>query len=294
MLLIGSHVSFKKDKQLLGSLEEALSYGSNAFMFYTGELQSTHRYLINDEYTKFAHEKIKQQNINIDNILVHAPFIINLANDKKIEQYNFSIDFLISECKRCEKLGVKYLIVHPGNHTGNGIENGIKSTSDALNIILKKTNIIILIETMSGKGSEIGSTIEEIKQIIDNIKNKNQIGVCLDTCHLADSGYDIKNFDDFLTKFDDLIGIDKIKCIHINDSKNIQGSKKDRHANIGFGNLGFDNIINIIYNEKLKDVPNILETPYVNIYPPYKFEIEMIKNKKFNPNMLEDIENYYK
>lgn len=294
MLLIGSHVSFKKDKELLGSLEEALSYGSNTFMFYTGAPQNTIRYDINMEYTKKAYELMAKNNIDINKIIVHAPYIINLGNKENIDKYNFSIDFLTRECKRCEKLGMKYLVLHPGNHLGIGIENAILNISDGLNTILDNTSVTILLETMAGKGTEVGSKFEELKAIIDEIEKKNQIGICMDTCHMFDSGYDISHFDKLLGDFDMIVGIEKIGCIHINDSKNISGSKKDRHANLGYGNLGFDNLINIIYNERLKNVPKILETPYIDIYPPYRFEIDMIKNKIFNPNLNQDVIDYYK
>ena len=154
----------------------------------------------------------------------------------------------------------------------------------------KENNITILLETMAGKGSEVGSKLEEIQAIINGVEDKEHIGVCLDTCHLSDGGYDIENFDLFLDNFDKLIGINKIGCVHVNDSKNIKGSHKDRHENFGFGNIGYDTLINIIYNERLENVPKILETPYVDKdYPPYKYEIEMIKNKKFDENLLEKI-----
>ena len=147
---------------------------------------------------------------------------------------------------------------------------------------------------MAGKGTECGINTLEIKTILDNIIFKDKIGVCIDTCHLNDSGIDLKYFDDYLNEFDKLIGINKIKCIHVNDSKNVLGSKKDRHENIGFGTIGFDNLINIIYHDKLKNVPKILETPYIDEYPPYKFEIKEIYEKKYNPSLKEDVISYYK
>lgn len=294
MLLIGSHVSFKKDSELLGSLNEALGYGSNTFMFYTGAPQNTMRLPFKKEIIEEAHNKMKETGIDINKVIVHAPYIVNLANNSNPSSYDFSINFITSECKRCEQLGIKYLVLHPGNHVGLGIDEGIKNIAFALNKILENTSITILLETMAGKGSEVGSKFEELKKIIDSVINKSQIGVCLDTCHLSDSGYDVANFDNLLNEFDKIIGIDKIGCIHINDSKNITGSKKDRHANLGYGNLGFNNLIDIIYNDKLNNIPKILETPYIDIYPPYKFEIEMIKNKEFNPNLEKDVIDYYK
>ena len=300
-LIIGSHVSYTKEEGMLGSVKEALSYKENTFMFYTGAPQNTFRAKIDEDKVKKAKELMKENDIDINNVIIHAPYIINLANDKDKDKYNFAINFLKEELKRAKILGIKNIVLHPGSHVGLGVEKGIQNIINALNEVLKEEGPTICIETMAGKGTEIGKTFEEINEIIKGIKNKEKIGVCLDTCHLNDSGYDIANFDELLEKFGKIIGINKIKCIHINDSKNEKGTHKDRHENIGFGKLGFQNIINIIYNEKLKEVPKILETPYISMnggkdrtYPPYKFEIEMIKNKKFNPNLLEDIRNYNK
>ena len=286
MLIIGSHVSFNKEKQLMGSLDEALSYESNTFMFYTGAPQNTRRYEINDNLTNQALEKMKNNNIDINNIIVHAPYIINLANDKENDKYDFSINFLKQEIERCEELKMSYLVLHPGSHVGLGIEKGINNIIYALNEVLKDDkNVTILLETMAGKGTEVGSNFQELKAIIDGIDKKELIGVCMDTCHLNDSGYDITNFDSILDEFDRIVGLSYLKCIHINDSKNIKGAKKDRHENIGYGSLGFDNLIKIIYNPKLENIPKILETPYINDKPPYKEEITMIREKKFNDNL---------
>ncbi len=289
MLLIGSHVGFKKDSQLLGSLQESLNYGSNCFMFYTGAPQNTERSVINDELTFKALELMKEKGININNIIVHAPYIINLANKNNINNYKFAISFLISECKRCEDLFIKYLVLHPGSHVGCGIDNGIQSIIEGLNQVLENTETTILLETMAGKGTEVGSNFNEIKEIISNIDKQDQIGICLDTCHLSDAGYDVSNFDSILDELKKLDLLEKVKCIHINDSKNTINSHKDRHANLGYGTLGFNNLINIIYNSKLENIPKILETPWVEDCPPYKLEIEMIKNKKFNPNLVKDL-----
>ena len=281
-LIIGSHVSFTKDTQLLGSLNEALSYNANTFMFYTGAPQNTNRCSINKELTIKAQQKMKENNIDIKNIIIHAPYIINLAN---INNMDFNIRFLQEEINRASELNVTKIVLHPGSHIGKGIESGINNIVNALNQIDFK-NIVVLLETMAGKGTECGVNITELKQIIDNIKDKEHIGICLDTCHLNDSGIDINNFDKYLDEFDKLIGIDKIGCIHINDSKNPINSHKDRHENIGFGTIGFENLINVIYNERLKNIPKILETPYINKKAPYKEEIEMIRKKEFNSNMM--------
>ena len=291
MLILGSHVGFKKDTQVLGSLKEALSYGANTFMFYTGAPQNTASNPIQDCLTLEALALMKEHNIDYSKVIVHAPYIINLCNEEKFE---FSVNFLTEEVNRCNQLGVRYLVLHPGSHVGLGIEKGIENIIKGLNMVFtnvgKSNNIIILLETMAGKGSEVGSKLEEIKAIIDGVEDKEHIGVCLDTCHLSDGGYDIENFDEFLNNFDKLIGINKIGCVHVNDSKNEKGAHKDRHENFGFGNVGFDTLLNVIYNERLENVPKILETPYVDKdYPPYKYEIEMIKNKKFDEDLLEKI-----
>ena len=282
MLVIGSHVGFTKDKQLLGSLEEALSYGANTFMFYTGAPQNTARYPINDGLTLEALELMKKNNIDYSKVIVHAPYIINLANDSDPEKFKFSVNFLIQEVERCDLLGIKYMVLHPGSHVGLGEKTGLHNIIRGLNQILDKGKCNILLETMAGKGTELGRTIDEIKEIIDGVENKDHIGVCLDTCHLNDAGYDISEFDKYLDEFDKKIGLSYIHCIHINDSKNILGAHKDRHENIGYGTIGFDNLINVIYNSRLGDIPRILETPYVNEVAPYKFEIENIRKKEFN------------
>lgn len=296
MLIIGSHVSFNKETQLLGSLKEALGYGENTFMFYTGAPQNTNRCSINDELTLEALTLMKSNNIDYSKVIVHAPYIINLANRKEEDKFNFSIRFLTEEVERCDKLGIKYMVLHPGSHVGCGIDTGIENIINGLNTILDNTsfednNVTILLETMAGKGTEVGSNFNEIKRIINGVNNKNRIGVCMDTCHLNDAGYDVADFDLLLDEFDKEVGLSYLKCIHINDSKNPKGARKDRHENIGFGYIGFDALINIIYNKRIEDIPKILETPWVGEYPPYKEEIEMIKNKEFDPELKEKLEN---
>ena len=296
-LIIGSHVSFNNKDQLLGSVKEAVSYGSNTFMFYTGAPQNTRRGEINDFMTLEAYKLMKENNIELDKVIVHAPYIVNLANPDNME---FSIDFLTNEVERCNLLGMKYLVLHPGSSVNVSREEGIANIIKGLNAILtNNNNICICLETMAGKGNELGRNFLELKEIIDGVNFKDSIGVCMDTCHLFDSGIDIADFDKVLDDFDKQIGLNYLKCIHINDSKNIFSSHKDRHENIGYGNIGFDTLIKIIYNERIKNIPKILETPYVGktdddkerIYPPYKYEIEMIRNKKFDTSLLEKIRN---
>ena len=289
MLIIGSHVGFRKDDQLLGSLKEALSYGANTFMFYTGAPQNTKRYPIEDGLTLEALNLMKENNIDYSKVIVHAPYIINLANDSDPEKFMFAVDFLREELERCELLGIQNVVLHPGSHVGLGIDRGIMNIATALNMVLDTSNVRVLLETMAGKGSEVGSKLEEIKAIIDNVNAKDKVGVCLDTCHLSDAGYDLSDFNKFLDEFDKIIGIDKIYCVHVNDSKNEFGAHKDRHENFGFGYLGFDNLINIIYNPRLEEIPKILETPWVEQKPPYKYEIEMIRNKIFDKDMIDKI-----
>ena len=279
MLIIGSHVGYKKDSGLVGSVEEALSYGANTFMFYTGAPQNTIRSSIDIDNVKKAYALMSDNGIDKNNVIVHAPYIINLANGDE-NKFNFSCNFLSEELKRVDTFGFKYLVLHPGSHVGLGVDMGTSNIVKALNLILDKDNsdVMILLETMAGKGSEIGRNFDELKTIIDGVSKKNRIGVCLDTCHLNDAGYDLNNFDEILETFDELIGIDKIKCIHINDSKNIIASHKDRHENIDKGTIGLDTLIKVIDCDKLKDVPKILETPYIEGIAPYKEEIALIRS----------------
>ena len=284
-LIIGSHVKYNKDEQLIASVKEAISYNANTFMFYTGAPQNTVRLEIDDFKTIQALDLMKQNNIDIRNVIVHAPYIINLANPNNLD---FSVDFLRQELERVDRLGVSYVVLHPGSHVGIGIEEGINNIIIGLNRVLENYNgsVMILLETMAGKGSELGTNFGDLKKIIDGVVHSNRIGICLDTCHLNDSGYDISKFDDLLNEFDTIIGINKIKCVHVNDSKNERSSHKDRHANIGYGTIGFDTLLNVAYNKRLEGLPFILETPYVNrnsndAWAPYKYEIENLRNKKF-------------
>lgn len=294
-LIIGSHVSYKNSTGMLGSVEEALSYGANTFMFYTGAPQNTKRGEINDSLTLEAYKLMKENNIALEKVIVHAPYIVNLAN---FNNFDFSVTFLTNEIERCSQLGIKYLVLHPGSAVNTSREEAIKNIAKGLNLILDNNyDVTILLETMAGKGNEVGKTFEELSSIINQVKFQDKIGVCLDTCHLNDAGYDITNFDKLLEEFDKIIGLNKIGCIHVNDSKNDINTHKDRHENFGFGTIGFNNLINIIYNKKLEDIPKILETPYVTkddsskerIYPPYKYEIEMIKKKVFDKELITKI-----
>lgn len=286
-LIIGSHVSFNNKKQLLGSVEEALSYNANTFMIYTGGAQSTMRSSINDELTYEGYKLMLENNINAKNVIVHAPYIVNLANRSDKNKYDFYIDFFIKELDRCKTLGLDKIVLHPGSATTCTKEEAIENIAHGINLVYRSTkDTMILLEFMAGKGTEVGTSIDELKSIIDKIEDKDRIGVCLDSCHMNDAGIDISKIDEFLDEFDKKIGIEKIKCFHINDSMNPIGSHKDRHANIGYGTIGFDNLLNVVYNKRLEGTPFILETPYINrnqsdAYAPYKMEIESIRKKEF-------------
>ena len=293
-LKIGSHVSFTKKGGLKQSTNEAIQYNATTFMFYTGAPQNTVRTPIDDENTNQAKELMKKNGIEINDIIIHAPYIINLANNKDESRFNFAVNFLKEELKRAKQLGISKVVLHPGSHVGLGEETGIKNIIKGLNLVIEDESPTICLETMAGKGTELGCTFEQIKAIIDGVEKKEHIMLCLDTCHLNDAGYDLNNFEQLLNQFDQIIGIEKIGCIHINDSKNPISSHKDRHENIGFGTIGFKTLIDIIYNPKLEKVSKILETPYINGYPPYKFEIEMIKNKTYNKNLKEEVVEFYK
>ena len=290
MLIIGSHVGYKKDSGLVGSVKEALSYGANTFMFYTGAPQNTKRLPIDLANVQEADKLMAENNIQKENVIVHAPYIINLATDDE-EKRSFATSFLQEEIKRVKTLGFTYLVLHPGSHVGCGPDKGIENIANSLNEVLATDKkVVILLETMAGKGTEVGRSFEEIASIIEKVNQKEKIGVCLDTCHINDAGYDLNNFDKVLDNFDEVIGLGKLKCLHINDSKNERSAHKDRHENIGLGHIGFEALMKVIYNNRLDNIPKILETPYVDkIYPPYKYEIEMIRNKKFNENLLEEI-----
>lgn len=284
MVKIGSHVSLSGKKMLLGSVEESLENGANCLMVYTGAPQNTKRRPIDEFRVDEAKELLAKNNISMDDVIIHAPYIINLANTTKPEVFELAVDFLRQEIKRVEEIGAKYIVLHPGAHVGAGEEAGLDQIIKGLDMVLTKDQTpIICLETMAGKGSELGTSFEQLSYIIKNVKLPDKLGVCLDTCHINDAGYDETNFDKILDEFDKIIGLNRLKVIHVNDSKNPIASHKDRHANIGYGTIGFDKLIKIIYNPRIKDLCKILETPFVNDRKdsPYKQEIAMIKNKNF-------------
>lgn len=294
MLKIGSHVGMKGKEMLLGSAKEAVSYGANTFMFYTGAPQNTRRKDICELNIDAAWEYMTSH--NIEEIIVHAPYIINLGNAVKPETFELATEFLAKEIERTIACRSHTLILHPGSHVGEGVDIGTAQIIKGLNEVLTHdTDCYIALETMAGKGSEIGRSFEELARIYDGVICNEKLRVCFDTCHISDAGYDIiHHFDDVIDKFDQILGKEQIAVFHINDSKNIPGAAKDRHANIGFGEIGFDALNYIVHHKDFENVPKILETPYVpdlenakKSYPPYKYEIEMLRNNTFNPNLLD-------
>ncbi|WP_239253965.1 deoxyribonuclease IV [Listeria ilorinensis] len=294
MLRIGSHVSMSGKGMLLSSSEEAASYGANTFMIYTGAPQNTRRKPIEELNIEAGRANMAAN--NQADIVVHAPYIINIGNTVKPETFELGVNFLRSEIERTAAIGAKQIVLHPGAHVGEGVDKGIAQIVKGLNEALDPTHDVqIALETMAGKGTEIGRNFEELARIIEGVTHNELLSVTFDTCHTHDAGYDIvEDFDGVLNEFDRIIGIDRLKVLHINDSKNVRGAGKDRHANIGFGHIGFDALNYIVHHPQLADRPRILETPYVgedkkNKRPPYKFEIEMLRTQTFDPNILEKI-----
>lgn len=295
-MLLGSHVSMNGKKMLEGSAEEAQKFGESTFMIYTGAPQNTRRKPIEELNIEKGHEVMKAHGLS--NIVVHAPYIINIANTVKPHVFELGVEFLQSEIERTQALGAKDIVLHPGAHVGEGTDAGIKKIIEGLNEVLTNDNDVrIALETMAGKGSEIGRNFEEIARIIDGVENNERLSVCFDTCHTHDAGYNVKeDFDGVLNEFDKIIGVDRIKVVHVNDSKNDIGAHKDRHENIGFGYIGFDALNYIVHHDTFKEIPKILETPYVgedkkNKKPPYKLEIEVLKQQQFDPDLKNKILN---
>lgn len=295
-MIIGSHVGMSGKEMLLGSAKEAVSYGASTFMFYTGAPQNTKRRDISELNIDPAWKYMEEH--GIEQIIVHAPYIINLANTVKPETYELAEEFLALELTRTAACKSSTLILHPGAHVGAGLAAGTAQIIRGLNHILtRETEVNIALETMAGKGTEIGRNFEELARIYDGVVYNDKLRVCFDTCHVSDSGYDIKNnFDGVIDEFDRILGKDQIAVFHINDSKNPIGAHKDRHANIGFGTLGFDALYAIVHHPDFKNIPKILETPYIpssenpkKSYPPYKEEIQMLKSGHFNAHLQEEI-----
>ena len=293
--LIGSHVSMKGKEMLLGSAQEAAQYGENVFMIYTGAPQNTRRKSIEDlnisaaKTFMAAHEQRE--------IVVHAPYVVNLGNTAKPANFQFAISFLTAEVQRAAALGAKQIVLHPGAHVGAGAPAAIAQIAQGLDTILTaaESPVQIALETMAGKGTEVGRSFEELAAIIDATPHNDQLSVCFDTCHTSDAGYAIAtDFDGVLNEFDHVIGLDRLKVVHLNDSKNPQGSHKDRHTNIGLGTLGFDVLNAVAHHPQLTTVPKIMETPVIGPdrkhgVNPHGYEVAMLKHQQFNPDLEADV-----
>ena len=297
---IGCHVGNSGPLMLAGSIKEALSYDANCFMVYLGPPQNTIRKPIESMNADLMKIIASENNINLDDVIIHAPYIVNLARHDE-EKFDFAVRFIAQEVQGVHNIGCKYLVLHPGSAVDSEREDALKQVARWINEIINLTpnaRTVIAIETMAGKGNEVGRTFEEIKYIIDLVNDKTRVGVCLDTCHINDGGYDlVNNYEQVINDFNEIIGLDYLKVIHVNDSKNILGAHKDRHENIGFGNIGFETVKRIFNDVRFIDIPKILETPYVasldkkQNFPPYKFEIAMIKSGVFDEQLIEKIRN---
>lgn len=278
---LGSHVGMAGKEMFLASAKEAASYGANVFMLYTGAPQNTRRKAVSelniDAGWEYAHAH------GIDEIVVHAPYIINLANTVKPEIYELAVEFLEKEIVRTAAMRSRILVLHPGSHVNAGVEAGTEQIIKGLNTVLDQNedDVLIALETMAGKGSEVGRSFEELKAIYEGVKKKDRLRVCFDTCHVNDAGYDLVNaYDDVFAEFDRVIGLEQIAVFHVNDSVNPLGAHKDRHANIGKGTIGYDTLHRVVHDERFLDIPKILETPWLceegsakKTIPPYKEEI---------------------
>ena len=287
---IGSHVSMSAPDYVLGAVKEALSYHANALMLYTGAPQNTRRKAMSELKIEEALRLMQEHQIEKSSLIVHAPYIINLANCTKPETFELGVEFLTKEIERVKALQATVLVLHPGSHVQAGEEAGLQRIVEGLDLALANAgDVIIAIETMAGKGSEIGYQFDHIRYLIDHCQYAEHLGVCMDTCHLHDAGFDLTDFDRILDEFDEKVGLSRLACIHINDSKNIRGARKDRHANIGFGEIGFETLHNIVHNPRIEPVVKILETPYVEDHAPYKYEIAMLKSGQFDEQLLDTI-----
>lgn len=297
-LKIGSHVGMSGKEMFLGSAKEAVSYGANTLMVYTGAPQNTRRKSIDELNIEAGWEYLNAH--GIDEVVIHAPYIINLGNSVKKETFEIAVEFLALELERSTAMRSNTLVLHPGAHVGAGDDLGTEQIIKGLNEVLTKdTKCNIALETMAGKGSEIGRSFEQLARVYDGVVHNEKLRVCFDTCHVNDAGYDIVNdLDGVMEQFDRVIGSNQIAVFHINDSKNVRGANKDRHENIGFGTIGFETIHKIVTYEGFEAVPKILESPYV-VYDeenkksvaPYKYEIEMLRSGVFDPLLIERIKN---
>ncbi len=292
-MIIGSHVGMGGKEMFLGSVKEAISYGADTFMVYTGAPQNTRRKEISELRIEEGHAMMKEY--GIEKFVVHAPYIINLGNSANAETFELAVRFLRVEIERTKAMGGCTLVLHPGSHVGEGVDAGISQIIKGLNEVLDaETAVTIALETMSGKGSELGRSFEEMARIYDGVACNNKLRLCLDTCHLHDAGYPVReDFDRVLASLERYFPVNQVACVHLNDSVNVLGASKDRHANVGFGEIGFEALVRIANRSEFSEIPIILETPYVpregskvREFAPYKRELQMIRDGQFDPELL--------
>ena len=297
MLKLGSHVGMSGKEMFIGSVKEALSYGADTFMVYTGAPQNTRRKEISELNIEAGLALARENGIN--EFVIHAPYIINLGNTEKAETFSLAVEFLAKEIERSVAMQATTIVLHPGSHVGAGEAAGIAQIVKGLNEVLTKDMpITVALETMAGKGSELGKSFEELAAIYEGVVYNEKLRVCFDTCHTHDAGYDIiHDFDGVIDKFDRVLGKKQIAVFHINDSKNVQGAAKDRHENIGFGEIGFETLNYIVHHKDFTEVPKILESPYVTVsddvaqktLPPYLQEIRMLREGRFHADLISEI-----
>lgn len=273
MLNIGCHLSVSKGYEAMG--KEAVQIKANTFQYFTRNPRGSKAKDIDPEDTLALQEIMKQN--NFAQIIGHAPYTLNPAAEQERVR-EFALEVMEDDIKRMEYIPHNFYNFHPGSHVGQGVDKGIERTIEVLNhIISPDQTTIVLIETMAGKGTEIGKTFEELARILEGVKLQDKVGICMDTCHVYDAGYDIVNhLDEVLDEFDQIIGLPRLRAIHINDSKNPIGSHKDRHEKIGEGTIGLEAFTRIINHPKLRHLPFVLETP--NEIEGYRKEIEMLRN----------------
>ena len=284
MIKLGSHVGMAGKDMFLASVKEAESYGANVLMLYTGAPQNTRRKEIKDLNIEKGWEYAAQAGIN--EIVVHAPYIINLANTVKPETFTLAVEFLEKEIIRTAAMRSKILVLHPGSCLDAGVDAGTAQIVKGLNQVLDQNedDVFIALETMAGKGSEIGRSFEELARIYEGVHKKERLRVCFDTCHVNDAGYDLSHdYEGVFQHFDEVLGFGQIAVFHINDSMNPCGTHKDRHANIGKGYLGEEVLKKLVHDPRFEEIPKILETPWLceegsdkKTIPPYKEEIRQL------------------
>jgi deoxyribonuclease-4 len=290
-LYLGSHVDLVAPDYLVHAVETSIQQGANTMMIYTGAPQNSLRKPTEIMRIQEAHALMKAKGMPLDKVVVHAPYIINLGNTINSETATMGVTFLIRELARVHAMGFSMLVLHPGAHVGAGSQLALDGINERLNQVFKEEHspVKVALETMAGKGSEVGTTFEELAYIIKQSDHPERLGVCLDTCHISDAGYDVHDVDGVLNAFDRIIGLHKLLVIHINDSKNPRGAKKDRHENLGYGTIGFETLQRYVHHPRLQHLPKILETPWIEDKTPYAIEIKMLKDGRMTKGWRDQI-----